>query len=603
MQDELHGYRLLKTGNLSLLYRQGEIRQIRVGSIQVINALYGAVRDRNWGTVPIKVMEESIRQEKGLIQVDAALHYEEREISYRAEIQIKASPRELSFHFSGKALSPFLRNRIGICVLHPIKDCRGRAFGILHPDGSCSETRFPDQISPDQPAWNMAGIQWKAAGELDAELRFQGEVYEMEDQRNWTDASYKTYGTPLHLPFPVQVHTGDELEQRVQLKLGSTHPFPDSGREERIILTLNDDHPYPLPQVGVGCTTDSDPVSEEEAMLLKRISFHHMRADLRLEDPGWMKELDRMVAEQDLLGWPVELALHFGRNYREELEAFLQEQGRKGLQLSSILLFNREHMSDNALLEQLLPRLKEAFPQVPLGGGTNAYFAELNRSRLNALGLDFVTYSICPQVHAFDNLTLLENLEAQGDTVLRTRQLFHKAVHIGALTLKQRFNMVATHENKDSGPFPLTDPRQRSVLAAGWTLGSIRRLAMAGAGSLSYFETVGPRGLMERQKNFFKVYPVFHLLEEILKEHSIMPELHCSDPFSVEAFALRRPGSTTLLLVNLTEKEHNVDLDLSGNEALQTYILTEKGWKATGTGHAKGFQLKPAGMYKLKWKS
>ena len=57
MQADHHGYRLLETGKLSLLYRQGEIRQIRVGTIQVINAIYGAVRDRNWETVPHRVMK------------------------------------------------------------------------------------------------------------------------------------------------------------------------------------------------------------------------------------------------------------------------------------------------------------------------------------------------------------------------------------------------------------------------------------------------------------------------------------------------------------------------------------------------------------------
>jgi hypothetical protein len=603
MQADQHGYRLLKTGNLSLLYRQGEIRQIRVGTIQVISAIYGAVRDRNWGTVPFRVTEESIRQEKDLIQVHAALHYEEREIGYMAYIKIKADPREISFHFRGKALNSFLRNRIGICVLYPIKECRGRAMGIMHPDGSSSETHFPEHISADQLALNMAGMQWKAAGELDTELRFQGEVFEMEDQRNWTDASYKTYGTPLHLPFPVQLHAGDQIEQRVHMRLGSTHHIPDYGREQRIILTLKDDHPYPLPHVGVGCTTESDPVSEEETALLKRISFHHMRGDLRLGDPGWIKEFDRMAEEQYLLGWPVELALHFGQNYREELDAFLQLQGRKGLQLASILVFNREHMSDNALLEQVLPRLKEDFPQVPLGGGTDAYFAELNRSRLNVRGLDFVTYSICPQVHAFDKLSLLENLEAQRDTVYSARQLFQKPVHIGAITLKQRFNIVATDEDHGTGPFPLSDPRQGSILAAGWTLGSIRQLAMAGASSLSYYETVGPRGLMERKRNSSLIYPVFHLLEEILKEHRQMLKLHCSDPFSVEALALRGPEVTTLLMVNLTEKEQNLDFDLRGREAMQAYIMTEKGWKATSIVNSTGFKLKPEGMYKLNWQS
>ncbi len=39
----------------------------------------------------------------------------------------------------------------------------------------------------------------------------------MEDQRNWTDASYKTYSTPLALPFPVEIRAGETVEQTVTL--------------------------------------------------------------------------------------------------------------------------------------------------------------------------------------------------------------------------------------------------------------------------------------------------------------------------------------------------------------------------------------------------
>src|SRR5436189_43618 len=51
------------------------------------------------------------------------------------------------------------------------------------------------------------------------EVRFDGEVFETEDQRNWTDASFKTYGTPLAQPFPVWIERGTQIEQSVSVKL------------------------------------------------------------------------------------------------------------------------------------------------------------------------------------------------------------------------------------------------------------------------------------------------------------------------------------------------------------------------------------------------
>ena len=50
--------------------------------------------------------------------------------------------------------------------------------------------------------------------------------------------------------------------------------------------------------------------------------------------------------------------------------------------------------------------------------GTNAYFTELNRERPPVPDSNLVTYSINPQVHAFDPLSLIEN-PPSGLTKLR----------------------------------------------------------------------------------------------------------------------------------------------------------------------------------------
>ena len=50
--------------------------------------------------------------------------------------------------------------------------------------------------SVHDPNWLPAVVErWRHS--LDT-----GDVFEMEDQRNWTDASFKTYCTPLRQPFP-----------------------------------------------------------------------------------------------------------------------------------------------------------------------------------------------------------------------------------------------------------------------------------------------------------------------------------------------------------------------------------------------------------------
>ena len=52
----------------------------------------------------------------------------------------------------------------------------------------------------------------------------------MEDQRNWTDASFKTYCTPLARPFPVPVQAGDRVDQRVALTV-NCDGLPNGGTD------------------------------------------------------------------------------------------------------------------------------------------------------------------------------------------------------------------------------------------------------------------------------------------------------------------------------------------------------------------------------------
>ena len=120
-----------------------------------------------------------------------------------------------------------------------------------------------------------------------------------------------------------------------------------------------------------------------------------------------------------------------------------------------------------------------------MGAGSDAYFTELNRERPPADALDFVSYSLNPQVHAFDDASLTETLEAQALTVKSARRFAAgKSVHVGPVTLQPRFNPNATGPEPEPPPGELpaqVDPRQLSLLGAGWTLGSVKYLSAGGA--------------------------------------------------------------------------------------------------------------------------
>lgn len=102
----------------------------------------------------------------------------------------------------GEAHSDFEKqDRIFKRSLHPLTECSGKLCTIIHPDNTEEQLSFPVQISPHQPFRNIASLKWPIDNDLYAELHFEGDIFETEDHRNWSDASYKTYSTPLDLPF------------------------------------------------------------------------------------------------------------------------------------------------------------------------------------------------------------------------------------------------------------------------------------------------------------------------------------------------------------------------------------------------------------------
>ncbi len=192
------------------------------------------------------------------------------------------------------------------------------------------------------------------------------------------------------------------------------------------------------------------------------------------------------------------------------------------------------------------------------GGGSRAYFTQLNRAEhLPLRRLAFAGYSINPQVHAFDNTTLVESLPVQALTAQNARAIVGDLpLCIGPVTLKPRFQATAT--GPDGPPFDV-DPRQKSLFCAGWTVGSLRHLASAGAATLTYYETAGPRGVMEAGGGL--PYPVYHVFADVgeFAGAEVLP-VNTSEPLSVEALALRDANRTRVLVASFSDEPQRVVL-------------------------------------------
>ncbi len=192
-----------------MLYENGFLRYIFHGPIEIVRMINLTVRDHNWKTIPMVIISEKIESSPDSFYIEYEAQCQSYEIDFRWKCSVRGtSDSTITFKVDGKALTAFKRNRVGFTVLHPIETCSGKSCLLSHPGGKTETQPFPMLISPNQPFIDLTSMAWEPAEGVKAAIRFEGDLFETEDQRNWLDVSYKTYCTPLSKPFPVAVNIG-----------------------------------------------------------------------------------------------------------------------------------------------------------------------------------------------------------------------------------------------------------------------------------------------------------------------------------------------------------------------------------------------------------
>ncbi|MDZ7605727.1 MAG: hypothetical protein U5K79_09100 [Cyclobacteriaceae bacterium] len=300
----------LKAGDLDLTYEQGNLRRICIGPEEVLRMIYSAVRGEGWLTAPGKISDEKIEVGLDSFHISYTCRYRLNEIDFEAKYRIRGnSDSTISFEMEGKALTSFMKNRVGFCVLHPISGISGTPCQITHSDGSNEVLPYPKLISPHAPFKDISAMKWQGAGSYDAELVFSGDIFETEDQRNWTDTSYKTFCTPLSNPKPVQVEEGSQINQKVVLKIEQIKSSMKVS--DYLSIIVHPDQEFSFPKLGIGRSTRKDPIGDDEMAFMGKLRFSHYRVDLYLFHKNWLRIANEAFVEADMMNYKLEIGLFF----------------------------------------------------------------------------------------------------------------------------------------------------------------------------------------------------------------------------------------------------------------------------------------------------
>ncbi|WP_433719323.1 hypothetical protein [Microbacterium laevaniformans] len=555
-------------GRWSLGLRGDELAAISVDGVPVLRSVRAVVRDRDWNTVALVV--ERVQEHDASL----TLHVRSRGhgSSFVGTVRVHAADSTLTVACDLQTTRPFETNRTGLVVLHP-PTVAGTTLSVTHTDGSEQSTTFPRAISPHQPVLDIGALRWTHAG-LAVEVVFSGDVFEMEDQRNWTDASFKTYSRPLALPFPVQLAAGARITQAVRVTARRATPAPaaegPAPQTDAVALITAGR----FPEIAVGAATGADPAPEPRAD--DAVGSLPVLVELDLGWAGWPAALERAARSGGRLD--VRLLLPSASKAREATVDALDRAvaalahhdvsrlGAFWLDGDAAQLADREA---TALLRAALAHRGHHVAAATVIGGVRTHFTQLNREhhRLDDT-VDGLAFSLTPLFHSTGTAQLIESLGIQRLVASQAVVLAAGVpVHIGPVTLHPRVNDVATTPAPSPATSELTrgygaalvapdDARQRSAPMAAWTIASAAALAVPGVASLAFFEEWGPRGIRDERGIPYPVAAAVRALSELSGQRLLYGGSRDGLLWVVGAVDDR--GAATLLAANLGDTDRTI---------------------------------------------
>ncbi|WP_414474863.1 hypothetical protein [Microvirga sp. M2] len=578
---------ILEAGPLRAELEEGNLRYVRFHGREMLRAISFIVRDRNWGTYRPAISNLEIRRHADAFEVtyDAVAGDEQQTFHYSATITGRADGN-LAFEADGEAVTDFLTNRTGFVVLHPIEGVAGEACTIEHVDGRKVETRFPDLIDPVQPMMDLRALTHEFAPGFKVTCRMEGDTFEMEDQRNWTDASYKTYVRPLALPWPYTFKKGERVEQRVTLAVASSAhaKVPPWGEGVKLSLGQVD---LALPPLGLAL----DPKDLDETIqALGPLREARPNQIVIAYDPGLGHDastLERAVDVARQIGAELWLEAvvrsldHFGQEVRD-LGQIVQDLSAP---FATLLISPAPDLKCTLPgspwppcppLKDLYEAARQAFPGVRLGGGMFSFFTELNRKRPPVEFLDLVTFTTSSIFHAGDDRSTTEGLESLA-AMARTVRSFIKdrPYHVGPSAIGMRANpygeMPTPNPNNIRQAGNGMDPRQRGLLAAAWLVGYYAHFARGGASAITIGGGAGDFGLVHTRGRYAKpwfdehggLYPAFHAFKGLSALNgSPALDVQSSITRDVQSIGAVVEGRAQIWIANLTGMVRDVEVPM-----------------------------------------
>ena len=504
--------RILRAGSISVTLEDGNLRDIRFDQVEMIRSISYLVRDRDWGTLIPQISHLNIEETDSHFRVTYKATFESGGARLDVDVTMEASDDQLVFSASSIPIGQFETNRTGFTVLHPV-GVSGIPVKVEHSDGTTVKASFPDIIEPWQPFKEIQCLTHETSG-VSVSCRMTGDIFEMEDQRNWSDASFKTYSRPLRLPWPYMLEDGVLMSQSVSLDFSGRSSKP-SKTGEKILITTGAPLGYSFPETALVFTPDEAHDAFAHLSLLNelspsRITCHYdPSASHTSEDLKYFRELQEAYpAVYDL-----EYAAKCVGDLQREFMLLAKNVDQSGLKLESMLVcpsVDRQSTPpgsdwpDCPPLDSIYAAAREFFGKIKIGGGMLSYFTELNRKRPPVENIDFISHGTNPIVHAADEQSVIQTLDTIPYILKSTKNFAEQLPYrLGLSSIPMRQNPYGSKTMDNSSHQRIcmanSDPRHWARFGAAFAIGYAAAIAPYGIEVWTPAAFTGLRGVVTKE--------------------------------------------------------------------------------------------------------
>jgi len=563
--------RSVQIGSLSLLYSRDALRRICWHGAELVRGISWPVRDQNWGTYSSTLHEEQIHHDSESFAAKLRFSVANGDLDCQLDLTANQQGEVRADITMTPTNGSFQTNRAGFTVLHPVNGTAGMPLLVTHPDGETEQVYFPKLISFDQPVKNIQGLSYSVS-KAKVDIAFKGEVFEMEDQRNWSDASYKTYCVPLVHPF---AYTIDKpVTQSILLNCSGVATASQDCSGSALHSQLTDNV---SPQIAL--VLEPDWIGDESLwkwiaktgikQIVVRTGSNPSIADMS----AYANFLDLLEAELDM-----EIVLDNDEPVAGGLQRIADTLANTGLHPERVLALREIYMAshqpggpwpEGATPGSVCVAARSAFPGVKIGGGMLTNFTELNRCRPETEQCDYISHANTSIVHASDDLSVIETLETLPQIFESAAMLARgKPYRLGLVSIGMRSNPygdeVAANPKQVRCTMAREDPRQRGLFAAAWAVGVLAATQDSAVESICLAAPSGPFGIVYKPWQYPQVgydhldravFPLYHVVRTACQMKGAKRLSFNGLPDGVVAFGVQRESDRLkhAMFANVTE--------------------------------------------------